>query len=281
LRAFWDKKWIHQRDAYIAPIDFNEQMYQSTEKLRIGYFETNKCLEPVPAMKRAVQETCRRLENNGHELILFEPPNVHRAFQLFMMAVTLDNGQWVLNRVDKDLPVPGYRQMLMPLRWPFWLRRTVSYLLRGVNLRAAEAIGNFHATTHELLLVYQEIEAYWMEWKKLMKAKQLDCFICPIFPVPAMRHKEPYKVTFNCSYTGLFNLLDYPAGTVPVTRVTQKDINDLKSYKAHDYFERLLVNSSKDTLDFPVGVQVASLPYHDELVLRVMREIEESINSGQ
>lgn len=159
------------------------------------------------------------------------------------------------------MPVPGYREMFMPLRWPFWLRKMLSYVLHGINKRAAEAIGNFHTTTHELLLVYQEIEAYWMTWKKLMHEKKLDCFVCPIFvsfsnfyktlilldfqPVPAMKHKEPYKVTFNCSYTGLFNLLDYPAGTVPVTHVSQNDIDELLNYKARDYFEKILVKSSK------------------------------------
>lgn len=71
--------------------------------------------------------------------------------------------------------------MLMPLRWPFWLRRTLSVLLRGINQRAAEAIGNFHTNTHELLLVYQEIENYWLAWKKLMKEQQFDAIICPIF----------------------------------------------------------------------------------------------------
>jgi fatty acid amide hydrolase len=104
-----------------------------------------------------------------------------------------------------------------------------------------------------------------------------------------MRHKEPYRITFNCSYTGLFNLLDFPAGTVPVTTVRREDLDNLNNYKASDYYEKLLVKSAKvklrilrvkifqGTLNFPVGVQVCSLPYRDEMVLRVMREIEDSI----
>jgi hypothetical protein len=36
LRAFWSKKWIHNQDAYIAPLDFQEEMYHSKDKLRIG-----------------------------------------------------------------------------------------------------------------------------------------------------------------------------------------------------------------------------------------------------
>jgi Asp-tRNA(Asn)/Glu-tRNA(Gln) amidotransferase A subunit family amidase len=100
MRNFWDKKWIHQYDAYIAPVDFNEEMYKSTKKLRIGYFDTNGFLEPLPVMKRAVNEARERLERNGHELVLFEPPNVLRAYYLFTMAVTLDNGRFIINRWD-------------------------------------------------------------------------------------------------------------------------------------------------------------------------------------
>lgn len=114
LKAFWSKKWIHSQDAYIAPLDFQEDMYYSKEKLRIGkptyqsliypilgYFDTNGCIEPIPVMKRAVHETRQRLERDGHELIKFEPPTVNRAYHLFMMAVTLDNGRWILERWDK------------------------------------------------------------------------------------------------------------------------------------------------------------------------------------
>lgn len=71
--------------------------------------------------------------------------------------------------------------MLMPFRWPYWLRSALSVLLRHVNKRAADAIGNFFTTTQELLLIHKEIEAYWMTWKKLMRDLQLDCFICPAF----------------------------------------------------------------------------------------------------
>jgi fatty acid amide hydrolase len=150
--------------------------------------------------------------------------------------------------------------MVMILRWPFWLRRLVSILLLPINNRAAKIIGTFHKSTRELLLVYQEIEAYWMTWKKLFQDQRFDCLICPIFvsllvrdlifsfgfqPVPAMLHKEPYKLTFNCSYTGLFNLLDYPAGSLPVTKVTQADIDSLQHYPASDMFERMLANSAR------------------------------------
>jgi len=35
------------------------------------------------------------------------------------------------------------------------------------------------------------------------------------------------------SYTALYNLLDFPAGVVPVTRVTEDDVKKLDNYQGH------------------------------------------------
>ena len=35
------------------------------------------------------------------------------------------------------------------------------------------------------------------------------------------------------TYTVLFNTVNGPAGTVPVSKVTQKDIDDLKDFQGH------------------------------------------------
>ena len=39
------------------------------------------------------------------------------------------------------------------------------------------------------------------------------------------------------TYVMLYNLLDWPAGVLPVTKVTQKDIDDLKNYHTGDDIE--------------------------------------------
>ena len=39
------------------------------------------------------------------------------------------------------------------------------------------------------------------------------------------------------NYQMLFNILDWPAGVLPVTTVTQQDIDDLKNYHTGDDIE--------------------------------------------
>ncbi|KAI6240355.1 Amidase domain-containing protein [Aphelenchoides fujianensis] len=279
LKGLWSDRWMHEHDPYIPPVDFDLAAYESVRRLRIGFYDTDGFLEPLPAMKRAVHETRERLARAGHELVPLEPPRVDEAFLFFMKAVLLDNGRFITDMFDKDLPVPGAAAQMGPMKWPFWLRDLVALAARPFSPRAAAILSNYQRDLTDLRLNCEKIEAYWAEWKRLLREKQVDCFICPAFASPALRHKEPYFLTVCASYTALFNLLDFPAGTVPVTRVQPTDLERLSDYPAADWFHRQLVKSARGTLDFPVGVQVVSLPFHDECVLRVMREIEDSVKA--
>ena len=74
------------------------------------------------------------------------------------------------------------------------------------------------------------------------------------------------------SYSILFNLLHFPAGVVPVTRVQE----DEQAYREPlvDSYMQLANESLKGAKGMPVDVQIAGLPFQDELCLSVMKDIE-------
>lgn len=80
----------------------------------------------------------------------------------------------------------------------------------------------------------------------------------------------------GCSYTAVFNCLNFPSGVVPVTKVTKKDLNDMENnYPTNeDFLYKLVKKATKDTLNFPIGVQVIGLPWQEELVMHTMKQIE-------
>ena len=49
--------------------------------------------------------------------------------------------------------------------------------------------------------------------------KKFDFIICPGNATPALPHKAMHDAVSSCGYTFLWNLLDYPAGIIPVTKV--------------------------------------------------------------
>jgi Asp-tRNA(Asn)/Glu-tRNA(Gln) amidotransferase A subunit family amidase len=76
-------------------------------------------------------------------------------------------------------------------------------------------------------------------------------------------------------YTGLYNLLDYAAGVVPVTKTTAEDVAALNQYPVVNSFTTSLCNDQKDSEGLPVGVQCVAPMWREELCLRLMKEIEE------
>ncbi|XP_069089325.1 fatty-acid amide hydrolase 1-like [Pleurodeles waltl] len=77
--------------------------------------------------------------------------------------------------------------------------------------------------------------------------------------------------------THLFNVLNFPAGVVPVTIVTEDDEEQLKQYKGHynDHWDNLLKQAARGGVGLPVAVQCVALPWQEELCLRLMKEVEQ------
>ena len=66
-----------------------------------GYYEYDGFVEAMPMMRRAVAETRAHLERAGHTLVRIEPPGVTEAFYLFMQAVLVDNGAYIVNNLKQ------------------------------------------------------------------------------------------------------------------------------------------------------------------------------------
>ena len=63
--------------------------------------------------------------------------------------------------------------------------------------------------THEVLTAWQQ--------------KGIDVIIAPGFAFPAPPVKHPARLIPAVSYTAGYNVLDFPVGTVPITRVLPQD----------------------------------------------------------
>ena len=78
--------------------------------------------------------------------------------------------------------------------------------------------------------------------------------------------------------TAFFNLLDMPAGVLPVTTATAADDAALlSSYPQKDPWDKRVVAAASGAAGLPIGVQVAALPWEDEICLRVMKEVEDAV----
>ncbi|PIO25637.1 hypothetical protein AB205_0088890 [Aquarana catesbeiana] len=127
-----------------------------------------------------------------------------------------------------------------------------------------------HWMDHVALQEYQA-EFIREEWKKL----NMDAIICPMLG-PAFNIGYPGKLLAAISYTMLYNMLQFPAGVVPVGFVTKEDEKALRHYTGYnnDHWDKCFKKAVADGVGLPLSVQCVALPYQDELCLRLMKEVQ-------
>merc|ERR1712179_613546 len=110
-----------------------------------------------------------------------------------------------------------------------------------------------------------------------MNESDLDLVIFPASLVPAT--KKDYYFFQKAPTAGspwiTWNLFVFPAGILPVTKVKQEDETKLiSSYPSNDLIYKYIKEGSKNSVGMPLAVQVVGRRYNEELILRLMKELE-------
>ncbi|KAA0188213.1 Fatty-acid amide hydrolase 1 [Fasciolopsis buskii] len=277
-------------DPTVPPLPFNEKAYQGKDKanLTIGYYETFEhpsLLKTVPAVRRAVRQAVNLLAKQGHRMIKFDTPDPFRAMQLSLRAMSVDGGSstgislaW--EPLSKHTSVMKIASLIPSYCLPLFDKLTRHIV--GPPMALGYYVRGFQKPSDAVQLA-SEIVAYRSQYAKAWaEAGPLDALICPvsIYPAPSIDMPAYFEIP-SFIYTVLYNLVDYPAGSVPIDHVNQQDIEEAnrameEAKKRKEGCYESLFRYQSDTLGLPLGVQVVSKPFQEELVLRVMRELEHS-----
>jgi fatty acid amide hydrolase len=104
------------------------------------------------------------------------------------------------------------------------------------------------------------------------RAQGFDAVLCPPHGLPAMQHVKGFDLIAAASYSFLFNLLGWPAGTVSLTRVRTGEEGSRPDCR--DQVSRQAQAVDRKSAGLPVGVQVAALPWREDVVLALMSALE-------
>ncbi|XP_053098477.1 vitamin D3 hydroxylase-associated protein-like isoform X5 [Hemicordylus capensis] len=120
-----------------------------------------------------------------------------------------------------------------------------------------------------------KVMAYCKKFIDQWKTCKIDVILCPVLG-PALTLGYPGKLLAAVSSTMLYNVLNFPAGVVPVTTVTEADEEELGQYRGHygDPWDKKLKEAVTGAVGLPVAVQCVALPWQEELCLRFMKEVE-------
>lgn len=272
-------------DPTVPPIPFNTQVYKSSNPLRIGYLENDGYSAPSPSMARGVREVKVLLEQAGHTLVPYKPVRINRVItELMLKGILGDGAATLLQKLDGGPLDPCLREQVFPYYFPKWLKKTLSFLLKPLSPRASasfSAICGF-GSVQDLWKHHATVEDYTQETIAEWRRCNIDVLLCPIIG-PAYNFLYCGRVTTVLSYTILYNLLNFPAGVVPVSTVTAEDEEELGRYKGfyQDRWDKLFKQAVSGGEGLPVGVQCVALPWQDELCLRFMKEVEQVVKHNK
>lgn len=290
------KPWTY--DHSVHPIEWRDERYdalKSKSKLRVGVLRTDGVIDPSPACARALQITVDALKSGGHDVFDVEPPpspaSPYDALVVASQALNSDGtGTFRSHFRTGETDDEGARQMRRlatlwsPFRYIYYL--WVKYIRRDVVWAGLvrEFTGKSAFEQWKLVARREAMKARWHQWwEQETGPKKMDILITPPNATPAVPAGGMKQAVSSCGYTFLFNLLDYPAGIIPVTRVDPgKDalppafnLKKLNGVAQGAYVHYDAVKMAK----LPVAVQVVGQRLEEERMLAAMERIEDLLES--
>ncbi|KAI0014978.1 amidase [Xylariomycetidae sp. FL0641] len=264
-----------------------EREYSAKPKLRIGVMRTDGVVDPSPACLRALKQTEEALKRAGHEIVEIDPPSPYEGLYIGAHLLNADGcqmfksfmrpGEWNdpgAAQMDKLFRVPGLFRYFYYL-WVKYVRKDPLWAALVKKWRQKSAYENWQLVDRR-----EWYRARWFDW---WNESGVDCLLTPPNATPAVPHDAMKDAVSSCGYTFLFNVLDYTAGCIPVTRVDKNldalsplfDIKKLNgvaqgAYKHYD---------AEAMHGLPVGVQIVGRRLEEEKVLAIMERVEDALGA--
>jgi fatty acid amide hydrolase len=243
-------------------------------RLRIGVLEDDGTIRPAPAIRRAVREAANELSSLGVAVEPFPAIQTATMLELYLGLLGAD-GARALNELIRGGPVdrriarlasigklrPAARKMLAGIARASG-QQTASMMLRATGQKSAA----------ELVTIAERAAAYRHDFTNAMDQLALDGVILPPHALPALTHGASLHLPLAASYSFLANLIGFPAGVVPWTRVGADEESDRP--RSLDATQRTATNVERGSAGLPVGVQVIGRPWREDIVLAIMAALE-------
>ncbi|PWT70964.1 MAG: amidase [Chloroflexi bacterium] len=251
-------------------------------KLRVAYYTEDGTLEAAPAVQRAVTEAAGVLAGKGAQVALWHPPAVPEAADLFFGILSADGAQGAGKLLAGNKVDPRLAQLVRLAGLPRPVLGALEAPLRLLGQRSAAAlIHNFgYRDTFHYWQLLEAQDAYQGSFAKALDTDEggpFDLIVCPACALPAFPHGGSKDLVVAGGYAILYNVLGYPAGVVPATRVRPGEESRRK--RSWDGMERAARGAEQGSAGLPVGVQIVARPWCEHVAFAAMRAIQDSLST--
>ncbi|HEU5347747.1 MAG TPA: amidase family protein, partial [Ktedonobacterales bacterium] len=259
------------------PMPLGDPAEVDVTKLRIAYYTDDGTLAVAPAVRRAVVEAAGMLAGRGAQVMEWRPPDVLHAVDIYYGLLSSDGGATLASVLRSGKKDPRIAQLLTLASAPAPMLTLTRGLLRATGQRRTlEVARNFgQRRTRDYWRLVEAQMAYQQRFQEALDGDDggpFDVIICPACAVPAIPHGVSKDLLTAGGYALLYNLLGYPTGVVPVTRVHADETSPRK--RSRDRVERAARKAERGSVDLPIGVQVVARPWREHVALAAMRAIE-------
>jgi len=273
LRAL-DTPLHHRHDPSAPPAPIGDPDAVDVSKLRIGFYESDGWLEPAASVRRGVLEAVAALEDAGADVVELRPHDAGAVTRLYLAVVSSDGLDTAKRELDGEPIIEPMSVTWQLAKLPAPARRAAA---RAMRLMGEERLAGVLEETRrrsvmELWDLTAERAAVQVEERRRWEEEGIDALVCPAMPTPPVPLGMAKDFTLSFCYLARYNVLNMPAGVVPVTRVRP---DETRRTRVSDRLDRRAAEVEARSEGLPVGVQVVGSHWREDVVLSVMQAIED------
>lgn len=266
------------------PLPLGDPRTVDVSALRVGYYIEDGTFKVTPAVRRAVLEAAEILRGYGSRVTTWSPPDAGHAQDIFFRVLSADGARGVRQFLGRDKRDPRIASLaLLAGRSRPTLRALESLLRLFGQSGLASSLHNFgyRDTYHYWQLIEAQMD-YQQRFRDALDQADggpFDLLLCPACSLPAFTHGSARELVTAGAYTNLYNVLGYPTGVVPLTRVRPGE--EVGRQPSRDLVEETARKVEAGSAGLPVGVQVVARPWREHIALAAMSAIEQVANGRE
>ncbi|KAA8911691.1 acetamidase [Sphaerosporella brunnea] len=266
-----DCRWFFEVVQSLEPWRYDAQVLPYSplppagkQRLNIGILINNGITAPLPPVASMLNEVRRALATAGHSVELVSLKEFSKAFAIATGFMTL-NGNRQLWDSMAAIEEP----------WSPWL---------AARMKRRDAKPTALDDYYKLLHSKQQVETAFLKglWERGEDKPRLDVIICPTSGHPTTKHDEGGTMDWVVPW----NLVDYPAGVMPVRTVSEADLEMELSEPSlgrwDDGCRKLWKKETRRSfVGAPMAVQVVGRKGGDGELCNTMEIIDDALRHGK
>lgn len=262
-------------DRNVAPLPWREDVkfYK-----KVGVFKGHPLVELGPTAKRALDEAIQALLEAKYEVIEFDIEDLFaEAVAVALLAYNKNKSLQSVMYGSTKIHEPLFPLYELPRRLYSAPQLLLKFLARREEQprrkMLIDAFLDAKKVSQQALL--RRRDQLYYRLVERMQEHGVSAVLAPGVPTPAFKLKLSNKCLLANCYTFAWNLLDVPVGVTRVCHVRE----DEQFYESRhdDEVSAVLRENAQGSKGLPMGVSVVGKVFEEEVVLKVLRDIEENL----